>query len=121
MANARKSTKGRVCSGCRKPKSELEYPSSTAEVCLSCLHEAENTPQAPVDPLEAQSTEVDEAPFVSTDSETDYLSPTSQELAARTLARRRLLPFIKRFRPKYMAGWVHEDICRRLERFLQAV
>ena len=43
------------------------------------------------------------------------------ELAARTLARRRLMPFIKRFRPKYDAGWVHEDICRRLERFLKAV
>jgi len=43
------------------------------------------------------------------------------ELAARTLARRRLLPFIKRFRPKYQAGWVHEDICRRLERFVEQV
>ncbi|WP_018609514.1 phage terminase large subunit [Uliginosibacterium gangwonense] len=43
------------------------------------------------------------------------------ELAARELARRRLLPFIRRFRPKYLAGWVHEDICRRLERFLKAV
>lgn len=31
------------------------------------------------------------------------------------------MPFIKRFKPKYMAGWVHEDICRRLERFLKAV
>lgn len=29
--------------------------------------------------------------------------------------------FVKRFRPKYLAGWVHEDICRRLERFLEAV
>lgn len=124
MANAKRSTKGRVCSGCRKPKSELEYPSSTAEVCLSCLHEAENTPKAPVDELLATVTTgevIDEAPFVPTDSETDYLSPTAQELAARTLARRRLLPFIKRFRPKYMAGWVHEDICRRLERFMEAV
>lgn len=43
------------------------------------------------------------------------------ELAARTLARRRLMAFIKRFRPKYEAGWVHEDICRRLERFVRDV
>lgn len=28
------------------------------------------------------------------------------------------MPFVQRFRPKYMAGWVHEDICRRLERFM---
>ena len=43
------------------------------------------------------------------------------ELAARELARRRLMPFIKRFRPKYDAGWVHLDICRRLERFVKDV
>ena len=43
------------------------------------------------------------------------------ELAARELCRRRLLPFIQRFRPKYMAGWVHEDICRRIERFVEQV
>lgn len=44
-----------------------------------------------------------------------------RELANRILCRRKLLPFIKRFRPKYQAGWVHEDICRRLERFVQQV
>lgn len=44
-----------------------------------------------------------------------------QELAQRELARRRLLPFIQRFRPKYKAGWVHADICRRIERFVEAV
>lgn len=47
--------------------------------------------------------------------------PAHMELAARTLARRRLLPFIKRFKPKYDAGWVHEDICRRLEKFVKDV
>lgn len=44
-----------------------------------------------------------------------------QELAQRELARRRLLPFIQRFRPKYIAGWVHADICRRIERFVKQV
>ena len=39
------------------------------------------------------------------------------ELASRVLARRRLLPFIQRFDNKYLAGWVHKDICRRLEKF----
>ena len=43
------------------------------------------------------------------------------ELAARELCRRRLLPFIQRFRPKYTAGWVHADICRRIERFVRQV
>lgn len=38
-------------------------------------------------------------------------------MADRVLSRRRLLRFIQRMNPKYLAGWVHEDICRRLERF----
>lgn len=45
-------------------------------------------------------------------------SPEVQaELASRVLSRRRLLPFVQRINPRYMAGWVHEDICRRLEKF----
>jgi predicted phage terminase large subunit-like protein len=40
-----------------------------------------------------------------------------QELARRELSRRSLLHFIQRFHPSYKPGWVHVDICRRLERF----
>lgn len=39
------------------------------------------------------------------------------ELASRVLSKRRLLPFIQRLNERYQAGWVHEDICRRLEKF----
>ena len=38
-------------------------------------------------------------------------------LAQRILARRDFLHFVKLTYPTYQAGWVHEDICRRLERF----
>lgn len=51
----------------------------------------------------------------------DVQADVEQELAARELCRRRLLPFIQRFRPKYVAGWVHADICRRIERFVEQV
>lgn len=44
-----------------------------------------------------------------------------RELAARILAKRRLIPFTKRINPRYHAGWVHEDIARRLERFSEDV
>ena len=44
-----------------------------------------------------------------------------EELARRELARRRLLPFIQRFDPSYLAGWFHKDLCQRLERFSRAV
>lgn len=50
------------------------------------------------------------------------LSSTPQaELASRILSRRRLLAFTQRINPRYLAGWVHEDICRRLEKFSQDV
>lgn len=39
------------------------------------------------------------------------------ELASRLLSRRALLPFVQRMNDRYTAGWVHEDICRRLEKF----
>ena len=44
-----------------------------------------------------------------------------QELAHRVLARRRLLEFTRKINTRYQAGWVHDDICRRLEKFSQDV
>jgi predicted phage terminase large subunit-like protein len=43
------------------------------------------------------------------------------ELAQRQLCKRRLLPFVQRFTPNYMAGWFHVDLCKRLERFVEQV
>lgn len=49
------------------------------------------------------------------------LAQVQKELARRELARRRLLHFTKQTLPSYDAGWVHDDICRRLERFSSQV
>lgn len=48
-------------------------------------------------------------------------SEADKELASRVLARRQLLHYIERSMPDYMPGWVHEDICRRLEKFVEQV
>ncbi len=40
-----------------------------------------------------------------------------KEMASRVLSRRRLMPFVKRMNDRYDDGWVHRDICARLERF----
>lgn len=48
-------------------------------------------------------------------------SDIEKELLNRVLAKKSLIEFIKRFQPKYDAGWVHQDICRRLTKFLKAV
>lgn len=44
-----------------------------------------------------------------------------EELASRELARRSLLHYVERNVKDYEAGWVHEDICRRLEKFMKDV
>ena len=48
-------------------------------------------------------------------------SAAAKLLADRVLARRRLLHFTKLTHPRYSAGWVHDDISRRLERFSREV
>lgn len=50
-------------------------------------------------------------------AEFDAKEEAKLELARRELARRHLLPFVQRFNDKYEAGWVHKDICQRLEKF----
>ena len=49
------------------------------------------------------------------------IAAAQAELAARILAKRRLIPFTQRINPRYDAGWVHHDIARRLERFSREV
>lgn len=44
-----------------------------------------------------------------------------KELARREAARRNLLPFVMYFNEDYIPGWVHADICRRLEKFSRDV
>lgn len=44
-----------------------------------------------------------------------------QELARREFLKRDLLAFTKLFEPNYLAGWVHRDICHRLERFSREI
>ena len=57
----------------------------------------------------------------------EHLSPTQKaalaraQIAKRELARRSLVQFTRSTLPTYDPGGVHEDICRRLERFSRAV
>ena len=44
-----------------------------------------------------------------------------QEIARREMARRRLIYYVTSMMPAYTPGWVHQDICRRLEKFMRDV
>lgn len=63
----------------------------------------------------------EEAKFKLDSKEERKVTLRDQELARRVLSRRRLLPFVQRFVSNYEAGWVHKDICQRLEKFSQDV
>ncbi len=43
------------------------------------------------------------------------------EVAKRVLAKRELIPFVKRFMPNYQDGWVHHDMATRLKQFAQDI
>lgn len=51
----------------------------------------------------------------------EQVGSVKKELLERQLAKKSLLAFLKRSYPRYIAGWVHVDICNRLERFLDDV
>lgn len=54
-------------------------------------------------------------------AEIDTVEAATQELARRELAKQHLLPFIMRHNSDYKPGWVHKDICDKLEWFSAAV
>jgi predicted phage terminase large subunit-like protein len=82
------------------------------DICVYCrADEAEKVPEPQSMSEQAQKKQEDLSAQVKAE----------QELAKRILSRKRLLPFVERFNPDYQAGWVHKDICQRLEKFSEQV
>ena len=111
-----------------KPIPAPEPPSVASPEAVEALFPPPVTPtptEAPKERSEASQQAAEEAyqlPYEPPTFDFQHAAGSpEQELAQRELCRRRLLPFIQRFRPKYNAGWVHADICRRLERFMRQV
>ena len=107
----------RICTACGVTKARAYY-TKASKICDLCVATG-TVPPAPAEKVVDTPPEAIDVSFPSV--ELNYSDPSTREIAARIVARRNLLAFIKRFKPKYMPGWVHEDICRRLERFLVAV
>jgi predicted phage terminase large subunit-like protein len=51
----------------------------------------------------------------------NQIEEAKREKASREMARRHMLPFVMRFNPDYLPGWVHAAICQKLEQFSQDV
>lgn len=81
-------------------------------ICVYCRADEAEQVAAP-QKQEAQSQE--------TKKQLSAQKRAEKELAKRVLCRKRLLPFVERTSPDYHAGWVHKDICQRLEKFSEQV
>lgn len=101
----------RKCRRCKNTHPETLYSSETDGLCVYCkADDAEALPQ----PQDAANS-VDKTEEISVEEK------AKAELALRFLTRKRLIPFVERFNPDYQAGWVHKDICSRLEQFSKDV
>lgn len=113
----------KTCDTCGKTKGRRYFSSASATTCKVCSKGSRvlSAPPEVKERLEHKAAVKEEVRKVRRKTGTAptprQVSAIDKELAARVLARRRLLPFIQRFNPDYQAGWVHHDICRRLERF----
>lgn len=133
------------------PKCEQEHPATLIQsngLCVYCAQaramaetvaraEAEAEVRARPDPLAARrheeariraekkralaKIEARKKEQAQVEAELNAAEAARQELARRELAKNHLLPFILRFNPDYLAGWVHKDICDKLEWFSAAV
>ncbi len=107
----------RKCTRCGKRKTTADYklletgPKVYSVECLVCLA----TPVAPGEPIKTTKELKAEARLLTLEQE------YQRELATRILAKKSLIHYIMRFQPNYKAGWVHYDICERLERFMKDV
>ena len=79
--------------------------------CVYCKADAAEKVAAPVEKEESPTSK----------PELSREEAAQRELALRALSRKHVLPFVERFNPDYLAGWVHKDICQRLEQFSQDV
>ena len=101
----------RKCKRCKRLHPETLFADDATSLCVYCVaDDAEALPQ-PKDAPEPEATK----------EEQSVGEKARAELALRFLTRKRLLPFVERFNPDYSAGWVHKDVCRRLEQFSKDV
>jgi predicted phage terminase large subunit-like protein len=103
----------RRCKRCKNTHPVTLYSSEVDGLCVYCkADDAEALPNPA--PAEGVDRGGEEAALSVEDR-------AKKELAFRVLARKRLLPFVEKFNPDYVAGWVHKDVCKRLEQFSRDV
>lgn len=117
---------------CPKHQDTAEYDAEGR--CLECEHErgvelmaakaAEKAAKAKAERSKRQRAVAKKSGSGKKAAETKALNKAEaakQEFYLRELAKRHLLAFVKRYEPKYMAGWFHKLLCEALMQFLEDV
>ncbi len=101
------------------------YQHYDADLCIQCAKETGQFERYDASEemyrIEQEAARAKREAMLAAQEEFNAAQEAKRELADRELCRRHLLPFIKRNSPGYMPGWVHADICQRLEKFAQAI
>lgn len=109
----------------KAPAKQLASPPSTGKPAPKQTKSSSPTAKSVASPSAKPQTALPQtvsSPASSTSNpQLTQIAAAQAELAARVLAKRRLIPFTQRINPRYDAGWVHRDIARRLERFSEDV
>lgn len=103
----------KVCRGCKEETPKILMSNGYCTDCIAARAAKEQEKAKKVVQKQRQEAKKAASP--------DQKTLSTQELARRELARRRFMPFVLRFVPGYMPGWVHKDIAKRLEQFYQDV
>lgn len=114
--SSRKKTERYTCAGCGKRKLAHQFRKlnvdmgDLSDTCLVCENAKGEIGDTREYARNYQRTPKDKAK-----------TKVQRELVRRELARRRLIPFVKRFEPSYQDGWIHHKIAAELERFYEQV
>lgn len=124
-----------ICPECLVARPRILFSDGVCHVCAGIeinpfSHRAVTTKPAPVKTPEQAKKQQQQALRLQAEKERvekerqeafDKEQEAKRELAKREAARRNLLPFVMYFNEDYTPGWVHADICQRLEQFSKDV
>ena len=124
-----------ICPECLVARPRILFSDGVCHICAGVeinpfSHRAVTTKPAPVKTPEQAKKQQEQALRLQAEKERaekerqeafDKEQEARRELAKREAARRNLLPFVMYFNEDYTPGWVHADICQRLEQFSKDV
>lgn len=109
------------CHSCEKERGTIalyrRYPSNCTPEIRDAVYKAQRTPEGRRSEEQVRLLVI-AAPKLNPKTAAEA---AQGELYKRELQRRSLIYYVSSFFPDYKAGWVHQDVCRRLEKFMVGI